>query len=70
MKVVLEEEEGSLFKWSTVVESGEGWGSPEDLCTSSLLESLLSHKKVKKERVDWLREEEDASNDSCQRDGC
>ena len=43
---------------------GEGWGSPEDLCTSPLLEPLFSHKQVKKERVDWLREEiyeEDAS---------
>ena len=39
-----------------MVESGGGWwGSPEDLCTSPLLESLLSHKKVKKERVDWLK---------------
>lgn len=39
-----------------MVESGRGWGSPEDLCTSPLLESLLSHKEVKKERVDGLRE--------------
>lgn len=48
---------------------GEGWGSPEDLCTSPLLEPLLSHKQVKKERVDWLREEiyeEDASQSQLQ----
>lgn len=39
-----------------MVESGRGWGSLEDLCTSSLLESLLSHKEVKKECVHGLRE--------------
>lgn len=56
MKVVLEEKKKKGSDNASWLRVKGGWGSPEDLCTSPLLESLLSHKEVKKERVHGLRE--------------